>query len=161
MLQCVAGLRSQEVAQLDRRQISELEDGSVGLVIRGKGKKTRDIILEPVVVRAWIRYRDSRHLRAKRGPIIRKPAGGHYSRKTVQNLAKKALQGIGRPDLSSHDLRRTSGTLLRENGADIDQVATHLGHKNPTLTRDTYIARRLRMRATTGIGARTEGDATP
>lgn len=37
-----------------------------------------------------------------------------------------------------HDLRRSAGRLMVENGRPIEEVAQYLGHKNPHITREVY-----------------------
>jgi len=37
-----------------------------------------------------------------------------------------------------HDLRRTAGRFMVESGVPIEEVASYLGHSNPSVTRSTY-----------------------
>ncbi len=150
LLQCSGGLRSIEVAHLDRVQLIDYAE-PMRLAVQGKGDKPRVITLEQVVVAAWNRYATARRLTGRRGPLLRKPGGGRYSRRTVQAWAKAAERYVGRPDLASHDLRRTSVTLLMEGGATLDQVKAHAGHSGIDLTLRCYVARPRPLTATTGM----------
>lgn len=159
MLQIVGGLRSDEVARLKRAHIVERE-GKVTCTIMGKGNKSRQITLEPVVIAAWRRYLTARRRQGTRGPMIERPGGGHYSTRQVQRWAKDAAAVVGRTlEISSHDLRKTSATILMERGAELHEVQGHLGHSNPALTQACYVVRGQPMDTTTGLHAPTPVDA--
>ena len=63
--------------------------------------------------------------------------GGHKvgSIKTGFNAAVKRA---GIEHCTPHDIRRTAGRFMVENGVPIEEVAQYLGHTNPTVTRSTY-----------------------
>ena len=147
-LQMTAGLRSGEVTKLERRHLTESE-GVWSLTVRGKGSKTRRVVLEQVAIDAWHRYAA---VRADRdGALLMAPHGERYSSRQIQTWAKQAAKVVGREiDISSHDLRKTSATLLIEAGNELEQVQKHLGHSSPQLTLRCYVARGRPM-AETGI----------
>lgn len=152
LLEMVGGLRSDEVARLDRKHLVERE-GIATLTVVGKGNKSRQIVLEPVVVAAWHRYLRRRRRQGERGPLLVRPGGGHYDRRQVQRWAKQAAAVVGRPvDISSHDLRKTAITLLREAHADPNDVRDYAGHSDVRLTERCYVTRRPPMDQTTGVG---------
>lgn len=159
LLLMVSGLRSAEVAGAGLKGLVD-KDGINTLTVRGKGKKQRTITLEPIVVLAIRAYlTDARRRRTgdeHRGPLLRAPSGGHYSPRTIQSWAKAAARAIGRPEISSHDLRRTSATLLMEAGAHLHEVQEHHGHSSPALTARCYVIRRPKMVATTGLNPPTK-----
>lgn len=153
LLQTVGGLRSAEVAKLERRHLVERE-GLTTLTVPGKGDRTRNIVCESVLVAAWRRYWQASGRQGDRGPLLRRPGGGHYRPRTIQAWAKAAAAAVGRcADISSHDLRKTAVTLLMEGGASLDQAQTYVGHSNPATTARCYVVRRRRMAATTGLTA--------
>lgn len=151
LLQITGGLRSAEVAALERRHLVERE-GIWTLTVPGKGQKTRSIALESVAVAAWQRYVASRRRQGERGALLTARGGGHFSPRQIQRFAKDAAAIVGRQDIiSSHDLRKTSATLLRKAGAELWQVKEHLGHSNVALTERCYVTDKPPMTATTGI----------
>lgn len=151
LLQESAGLRSVEVARAERKHLTN-QGGVWSLIVLGKGRSVRVVVLEQVVVDAWLRYAQSRRSQGNRGPLLVRPGGGHYSRRRIQQWAKAAATSIQRQsEISSHGLRRTSATRLIERGAQLDQVAGHLGHKNIMQTTRCYVVRRKPMEVTTGI----------
>lgn len=51
-----------------------------------------------------------------------------------------AVKRAGIAHCTPHDLRRTAGRFMVENGTPIEEVAAFLGHSNPSVTRSTYAA---------------------
>jgi integrase len=148
-LQMTGGLRSAEVARVERRHLSSEPDGW-WLSVPGKGQKIRRIRLEMPAVAALRRYLEQK--KGEHGPILRSPrGGGHYTAKQVRRWAKAAVTAAGRPELASHDLRRTAATLLDEAGARLDAVQRHLGHSSPELTLLCYVTRLRPVDRETGI----------
>lgn len=157
LLQMVGGLRSDEVARLERRHLVERED-IVTLTVVGKGNKSRQIVLEQPVVAAWHRYLRRRRRQGERGPLLVRPGGGHYDRRAVQRWAKQAAAVAGRPvDISSHDLRKTAITLLVEAGADLASARDVAGHSDLRLTERCYVTRKPALDVVTGVGATDAG----
>lgn len=153
LLQVTAGLRSQEVATLERRHLVERE-GLVTLTVPGKGQRIRSVRLEPIAVAAWRRYVAERRRQGERGPLLLAPGGGHYGRRSVQRWAKEAAEVVGRRlEISSHDLRKTAATQLLLRGASIEQVQELLGHASADTTLTCYVTDRRPMETTTGITA--------
>ena len=153
LLQMTAGLRSQEVAQLERRHLVE-RDGVVTVTVPGKGARTRSVVLEAVAVAAWRRYVLERRRQGERGPLLVAPGGGHFDRRQVQRWAKALATVVGRTtEISSHDLRKTAATQLLLRGADIEQVQYLLGHVSADTTLTCYITDRRPLSVTTGITA--------
>lgn len=151
MLLMVAGLRSGEVAKLERKHLLESE-GVWSIGVPGKGNKPRVVVLDPVVVAAWHRYAKSRRIRGAAGPLLLAPGGGHYTPRSIQRWAQQAARVIHRHDeISSHGLRRTAATILAENGAGLDQVRKLLGHSSIEQTARCYVVRPKPMTARTTV----------
>lgn len=53
-------------------------------------------------------------------------------------MMRKYIKRHGLPDMSPHDLRHTAASLAIEAGADVKQVQTLLGHKDPAITLKFY-----------------------
>lgn len=49
-----------------------------------------------------------------------------------------AVKRAGIEHCTRHDIRRTAGRFMIENGVPIEEVAQYLGHTNPNVTRSTY-----------------------
>jgi integrase len=152
ILQLTAGLRSAEVASLERRHLLKADDGW-RLTIPGKGDRVRSVILEPVARAAIERYEHLTGQSGSCGPLL---GSGSctihpYSTSQIQKWARQAATAVGRPDISSHSLRRTAATLLREAGATIEEVQRQLGHANPAQTQRCYVVRQGQMKARTGV----------
>ncbi|MDQ3499624.1 MAG: site-specific integrase [Actinomycetota bacterium] len=73
--------------------------------------------------------------------VFTAPRGGplRYSnmRKLVWNPARERA-GTDLAEITPHDLRHTCASLMRAAGADIKAIQQQLGHRNPTITLNTY-----------------------
>jgi integrase len=149
VLMVSTGIRGDELAGVEFRNLSrDAEPWS--LVIHGKGGKTRKVMLEDPAMTALERYLEVRPGRED-GALLRKQGGARVCTRTVQRWAKAALTRIGRPDMATHDLRRTHATLLIERGADYVDVQRRLGHSDLKLTLRCYTTRHRQMTVTTGL----------
>jgi integrase/recombinase XerD len=143
LLMMVAGLRGIEVFRTEWEHLVDGKYGLKTLTVMGKGGKSRQVILEPVVVRAL----DG--LGGKVGKVF------HASRRSIRRWGKDAVEAAGRGQHGAgHVLRRTAATLLMEHGATLDEVQDLLGHADIKTTSLCYVARRRRLSVTTGIGGR-------
>jgi integrase len=65
-----------------------------------------------------------------------------YRNLAQRGLTKAAdragLNGDGQPRLTLHDLRRTFGSHLIRQGADVVTVSRQMGHARPSITLDIY-----------------------
>jgi DNA-binding XRE family transcriptional regulator len=142
LLQLVGGLRAAEVCGLEWKHVTT-RDGVTSLTVRGKGRKTRRVVAEPVLVEALERAQrvhTGQQVLANATPL------------RVWKWAKEAAAVVGRrAEISSHDLRRSNASLLRRNGADLEQIRTHLGHANVATTTLAYPVYGGEMTATTGL----------
>lgn len=150
LLMMVGGLRSVEV---ERAKWSDLAVGlykSRVLTVWGKGKRSRQIVLEPVLESALDELRDGKKVPSgSEGKII------HSCRVVIQSWGKSVWKMVGREHQgSSHGLRRTAASLLIDRGMGIDQVQEYLGHQSAATTLICYVVRKKRSGVTTGIGGR-------
>jgi integrase/recombinase XerD len=117
--------------------------------VRGKGKKTRVIRLE-----AWAAAAVLRQVRAINAGVGRPRTTGPLmtvKREALAYWVDVGVNHVGRPEITPHDLRRTNATLLRNAGAELEQVQEHLGHANPETTRTCYDTEQRPLRVTTGL----------
>lgn len=153
LLMACAGLRRGEVVGADHDWL--YQDGADRcMTVRGKGKRSRSIILEPVVVQAIDRYLAMHEAPGRpptRGPLLRGRGGRRLHRDTISRWVAAFGRTIDRPDLTTHELRRTYATIVRDRGAPIEYTQRHLGHSSPALTQEFYDVGDRRSRFTTGI----------
>ncbi len=58
--------------------------------------------------------------------------------KSIKTGFNAAVARAGIEHCTPHDLRRTAGRFMAENGVPIEEIASYLGHTNPNTTRSTY-----------------------
>lgn len=63
--------------------------------------------------------------------------GGRRVR-SIKTGFNAAVARAGIDHCTPHDLRRTAGRFMAEDGVPIDEIAQYLGHTNPNVTRSTY-----------------------
>lgn len=147
-----AGLRRQEVADLDRedfRPNPEAEEARAAeIVVRsGKGEKPRSVPVYngvTAVLERWIEVRGD-HSGALFHPV-RKGGTIEERRMTPQSIYERikyrgeqlADREEGVRPFTPHDLRRTAGSDLLEAGVDVNTVADLLGHESTQTTRSGY-----------------------
>jgi integrase len=143
LLMMVAGLRGCEVLRADWKDVEIGKYGKCFLSVEGKGNKFRKVSIEQVLVNAFER------VRRRSGNIVT------VSRRMLVRWGKEALEIVGREkEGACHVLRRTAATLLREHGAELEQVQEVLGHSDVKTTLRCYVARKSKLTATTRIGGR-------
>jgi integrase/recombinase XerD len=143
LLQMVSGLRGIELFRAEWDNIVTGKYGLRTMTVFGKGGKSRQIILEPIVSKSL----DA--LEGKSGKMF------NASRRSIRRWGKEAWEQVGRADQGAgHGLRRSAATFLIERGATLDEVQDLLGHADIKTTSLCYVARRRRLSVTTGIGGR-------
>lgn len=66
-------------------------------------------------------------------------AGNHINNKNMlRRHFRPALKAAGCPSIRFHDLRHTNASLRLENGENIKNIQTQLGHASPTITLNIY-----------------------
>lgn len=147
-----AGLRRQEVADLDREDfrpnLDAEEERAAEIVVRsGKGEKPRSVPVYngvTAVLERWIEVRGDHagplfHPVRKGGEIQERRMSPQSIYERVQHRAKQlAEREEGVRNFTPHDLRRTAGSDLLEAGVDVNTVADLLGHESTQTTRSGY-----------------------
>ncbi|WP_243292210.1 tyrosine-type recombinase/integrase [Bacillus sp. FJAT-47783] len=143
LLMSYAGLRVMEVHHLN---IGDIDRSQKGIVVRGKGNKTRYLPLpEPLFEQLLIyeaNYRpkpqdghEDALILSRSGKRISNRSIQHITRKTIQQLQNvKGYEYLKSKPLSSHKLRHSFGTYLVKKGIDLRTVQELLGHENISTT---------------------------
>jgi len=120
------GLRVSEIVNIKKEDlIFDREE----ILVRGKGKKVRKIILPKSIIKdleEWCKKHDGVYLFSKEKPLTTRNI-----QKILKNVALKA--GI-RKKVTPHKLRHSFATHLLESGLDIRVIQMLLGHENLSTT---------------------------
>jgi len=125
-----SGLRLTEVVHLKIEDI--LSDRKQIFIRSAKGNKDRYGILSDTVLHLLRKY-----YKAYKPQIwlFEGKKGGQYSRRSVQNIFKDALQKSGiHKNASIHTLRHSFATHLLEHGTDLRYIQELLGHQSSKTT---------------------------
>jgi len=143
------GLR---VSELAAAQISGLISSTNGHFFRiiGKGNKEREIPLTDTCYHAIKRYlalrpHDKVHPK-DRDILFISRLNKRFSSRALENLVEKYVALAGLPNnITPHKLRHSFATILRDNGAKLEELQDLLGHDNITTTRIYTHVNRRRM----------------
>jgi len=105
-------------------------------IIKGKGKKDREIpLIQPLAV-ALLDYYNERHPQANE-PILLSDSNRRMSNTDFQNLFRRYLRkcGLSKKGYSPHKCRHAFATLLYQNGVDIFTIQKMLGHSDLNSTK--------------------------
>jgi integrase len=126
-----AGLRRNEVVQLNMEHLREIAGRGVIVDLQGKHGRVRSV---PVAGWAWKTVMEwIRAARIHDGPVfMRVHASGRpipkpISRWTVYDIVREHGEAAGL-DVAPHDLRRSFAKLAHQGGAALDQISMSLGH---------------------------------
>lgn len=141
-----AGLRREEVAELDRSALRQ--DGDRWwLVFSGKGEKVRRLKVHDILYQSlslWLTAIGEE--KETTGPLFRSfDRGDHITTKSIDpstvgrlvaeyGYLAQIADERGRNQLSAHDLRRTCARNAYDNGASLLLVQAMLGHEDPKTT---------------------------
>ena len=135
------GLRACEVERINIADF-DMRKGKMVLSIQRKGKvdKRNVIALPEVIGELFEDYVACRDFGVGDPLII-----SHAHRGGVRRLAKVSISvivkqrlrdiGIDRPDITAHSLRHTCGSLMVEQGVDVETIRDMLGHTDTQTTR--------------------------
>jgi len=138
------GLRVAEAVALTAAAAATLETDAAGLaelIVSGKGRKQRGVLLDPPALAALGDYLDrGRPALAARsaepcGALFLNPSGGPLTARAIQQLVVRCARaaGIDKP-VTPHVLRHSFATHLLEGGADLRAVQELLGHSSLSTT---------------------------
>ena len=137
------GLRTCEVERINIEDV-DVREGVPVLFLQRKGKVDKNdvVALHPKAVELYEDYITERkfkvtdplfisHRDCDRGQVLR------LSRNAVAKMVKKRLRAIGinNRKYSAHSLRHTFGSLLVEEGVDMEDIRELMGHSSTTVTK--------------------------
>lgn len=140
-----AGLRSEEVQKLQKSDIDT--DRMTLLVRKGKGGKSRYVVLSKFIARKFQKYCDEYKIWNYLFPG-QKP-GNYISKSSIFKILKTALSNSSiEKNVNLHSLRHSFATHMLENGIDIMTVKEQLGHSDiRTTMKYLHVARLSRKTA--------------
>lgn len=74
------------------------------------------------------------------GLVFRLPDGWNLDEVTIYKAILSVREELGMPNLRPHDLRHSYAVAALRSGVDVKTVQHNLGHKNASITLDTYAA---------------------
>ena len=130
-----AGLRVEEVTQLDLDDIQLSERSGKVNVRHGKGDKERDVPLGLHVRKALASWLDVRHVTTSQA-LFNGKGTSRLSTRQVERLVKEIGRIAGVPEVTPHWLRYTyAKTLETKFNASTEQICDLLGHSSIETTR--------------------------
>jgi integrase/recombinase XerD len=125
------------VSELCRLTCSRVDVDQGWIHVLGKGKRERVVpVCGGPALAALRRYRDaSLEVLEPEGPFFLNRLGGRLSTQSVRRILRKHEERAGSPiKLTPHMFRHTIATQLLENGVDIRNIQTLLGHSSLAVT---------------------------
>lgn len=141
MLLTTTGLRRSELVNLQLEQLQQRAGDWLLVDILGKGKKLRSVKIPSSTyetIDAWIKAANITEGCLFRSVSKGGAIGENMSSQAVQDLVKIYAKQCGFENLAAHDLRRTSATIAKNNGASTKQIQIQLGHSSE-ITTERYL----------------------
>ena len=142
MMHCIiellysTGIRVSELITITYSSVSKIKNS---LIVRGKGKKQRVVILTNSAKRAiskWKSKRDTLKYAISSKYLFPALKKDHISRQSVAHQIKKiaSAAAIKNLDISPHSFRHSFASHLLNRGADLRSIQIMLGHVNISTT---------------------------
>ena len=142
MMNCIiellysTGIRVSELINLTYNSVSKIENS---LIVRGKGKKQRAVILTnsaKMAISKWKSKRDTLKYAVSSKYLFPGVKKGHISRQSVAHQIKKIAlaANIKHINISPHSFRHSFASHLLNRGADLRSIQIMLGHSNISTT---------------------------
>lgn len=96
-----------------------------------------------VYLPAWLVERLVERDRSATGMVFPSPRGRVRDQSNTSAAMRRILDDAGLGWATSHTFRRTAATLMDQAGMSARAIATALGHENPSMTMNVYMARDL------------------
>jgi integrase/recombinase XerD len=144
-LMAFAGLRVIEIHNLN---LSSIQTEKKGIVVDGKGKKSRYLPLPSALFTELIDYIQNNRqfpMKGNEDAVFISKRGKRISRRRIQEITERICEHLSKKwqnkKISSHKLRHSFATHLVRDGKDIRTVQELLGHSNLNTTqRYTHVS---------------------
>jgi integrase len=107
----------------------------------GKTDSSRRTNAIPKTVLAMLKKRRSTVPFTDEGLVFPTPLGALRDPSNTEREWRDRRDDLGFPGITSHSFRKTVATVLDGAGFSARDIADYLGHKNPSMTQDVYMAR--------------------
>ena len=142
MMHCIiellysTGIRISELINLTYNSVNKIENS---LIVRGKGKKQRAVILTnsaKMAISKWKSKRDTLKYAVSSKYLFPGVKKDHISRQSVAHQIKKIAlaANIKHLNISPHSFRHSFASHLLNRGADLRSIQIMLGHSNISTT---------------------------
>ena len=142
MMHCIiellysTGIRVSELINLTYNSVNKIENS---LIVRGKGKKQRAVILTnsaKMAISKWKSKRDTLKYAVSSKYLFPGVKKDHISRQSVAHQIKKIAlaANIKHLNISPHSFRHSFASHLLNRGADLRSIQIMLGHSNISTT---------------------------
>ena len=142
MMHCIiellysTGIRISELINLTYNSVNKIENS---LIVRGKGKKQRAVILTnsaKMAISKWKSKRDTLKYAVSSKYLFPGVKKDHISRQSVAHQIKKIAlaANIKHINISPHSFRHSFASHLLNRGADLRSIQIMLGHSNISTT---------------------------
>ncbi len=126
------GLRVSELAGLD---LADIDRGEAWLLVRGKGKKERQVPVPRKAFDALENYLGQRPVVRDQAAVFLNHRGGRLTRRGIYDIVKLYSTYLaGDPSLHPHSFRHAYATHLLADGADLRAIQELLGHARLSTT---------------------------
>jgi integrase/recombinase XerC len=126
------GLRVSELAGLN---LEDLDREEAWLLVRGKGKKERQVPLPGKAAESLARYLSERPVVRDQRAIFLNHRGGRLTTRGIRGIVKLYATYLGGdPSLHPHSFRHAYATHLLADGADLRAIQELLGHARLSTT---------------------------
>jgi integrase/recombinase XerC len=131
------GIRNSELTSIN---LEDIRLSAEAILIRGKGKKERNVPFGDSVIAALKAYLPDRQkvlaaFNKQTSALLINRRGGRLTTRSVGRIIKKIAVAKGlSPDVHPHTLRHAFGTHMLEEGADLRAIQELLGHERLATT---------------------------
>jgi len=121
------GIRIEELLHLKWTDLDY--DRRLIRILKGKGQKSRDVVLSGQLLPYLQRYRDGFWPQPELYVLESRESGKPYSRSSSRKVVKRAAERAGvTKNVSPHTLRHTCATHMLEDGVHLKAIQKLLGH---------------------------------
>lgn len=131
----VAYSTAARLSELSNMKIEDIDFQEASMNVIGKGNKERTVFLSPKAMYHLEKYLESRNDNCNSLFITEKRPYREMTKSTIQREVRKIEKASNiKNRLTAHRIRHTFATLSMENGIELADLQSILGHENPSTT---------------------------